>query len=213
MGRRAATKATSEKEMNDLSKLVFCAALAEGATIGEAAAEAGVHRKTVYRWHMDDQEFAAAWDDGLEAGTEVLEAEARRRAVHGVEEPVIYQGQMQPLWELNADGTPKMIDVDEPNEQGVMVKVRKPVQARDGKGNPKFLTIRKPSDTLMIFMLKARRPDTYRERATFEHTGKGGKDLPPPAPMPAGVLIVPGLMADTAAWAAMAQQTAIKAGG
>ena len=32
--------------------------------------------------------------------------------------------------------------------------------------------VRKYSDTLLMFMLKARRPDTYRERV--EHTGAGG---------------------------------------
>jgi hypothetical protein len=30
------------------------------------------------------------------------------------------------------------------------------------------------SDTMMIFMLKARRPDKYRERSTVETTGPGG---------------------------------------
>jgi hypothetical protein len=38
--------------------------------------------------------------------------------------------------------------------------------------------IREFSDTLLIFRLKALRPDVYRER--HEHTGAGGKDLIPP---------------------------------
>ena len=33
------------------------------------------------------------------------------------------------------------------------------------------------SDTLMIFLLKARRPDKYKERQSLEHTGKDGVPL------------------------------------
>lgn len=36
-------------------------------------------------------------------------------------------------------------------------------------------TVRKYSDTLLIFLLKGARPEKYRER--FEHTGKGGGPL------------------------------------
>src|SRR5690606_27264987 len=89
MGRKAATKTTSEKDLQDRAMLVFLSAMSDGATIGEAAHEAGVDRTTVYRWKEADPEFAAAWDDSLEEGTERLEREAMRRAVVGVEEPVI----------------------------------------------------------------------------------------------------------------------------
>lgn len=34
--------------------------------------------------------------------------------------------------------------------------------------------IRKFSDALLMFLLRARRPETYRERATTEPTGRGG---------------------------------------
>ncbi len=205
MGRKAATKATSEKDLNELARLVFLTALSEGATIGEAAHEARINRVTAYRWKESDAEFAAAWDECLEEGTELLEREAVRRAVHGVEEPVIYQGQLTPIYEHNPDGTLKMVETRERNAKGRMVTVHKPVQAVDADGNPRFLTVRKPSDTLMIFMLKSRRPNTYRERGSIEHTGPGGKPLPAPAPG-GGVLVVPGIMTDAAAWTAQVQK-------
>ncbi len=204
MGRRAATKATTEKELMDLAKVAFLCAMADGASIGESAAEAGVNRATVYRWRDSDAEFAVAWDDALEAGTELLEKVATRRAVHGVEEPVIYQGQLTPVYEHNPDGTLRMVESEEPNEQGVMVRVRKPVQARNPDGSPKFLTINRPSDTLMIFLLKARRPNTYRERGSIDHTS-GGKPLAP-AVAAGGVLVVPGLAMDAAAWSKAVQE-------
>jgi hypothetical protein len=205
MGRKAATKATSEKDQNDLAMLVFLTALSEGATIGEAAHEAGINRVTAYRWKESDGDFAAAWDESLEEGTELLEREAVRRAVHGVEEPVIYQGQLTPIYEHNPDGTLKMVETRERNAKGRMVTVHKPVQAVDAEGNPRFLTIRKPSDTLMIFMLKSRRPNTYRERGSIEHTGAGGKPLAAPV-VGGGVLVVPGIMNDVAAWTNMVQK-------
>jgi hypothetical protein len=37
--------------------------------------------------------------------------------------------------------------------------------------------VRRYSDTLLIFRLKALDPAKYRERASFEHTGAGGKGL------------------------------------
>jgi AcrR family transcriptional regulator len=209
MGRKAATKATPEKEVNDLAKAVFLARLVDAMTITVAAESAGIDRATAYRWRESDAEFAEAWDAALEAGTDRLEQEAIRRARDGVEEPVVYQGQLTPIFERNEDGSVRMVDLEEPDGQGGTRVVRTPVLARDADGNPRYLTLRKPSDTLMIFLLKARRPDTYRERVSAELTGKGGKDLPGPA---SGVLVVPGLMPDTAAWAAAVQGAAVKQG-
>ena len=35
-------------------------------------------------------------------------------------------------------------------------------------------SVRKYSDTLLMFRLKAKRPQTYRDRASLEHSGPGG---------------------------------------
>jgi hypothetical protein len=51
-------------------------------------------------------------------------------------------------------------------------------------------------------------PKRYGEKMTAELTGKDGKDLPV---APAGVLVVPGLMPDSASWA-QAAQAATKGG-
>lgn len=193
MGRKASTKSTPEKEWNEAAKLVFCAALASGAMVGEAAAEASINRATAYNWREADADFAAAWDEALQAGTEILEVEATRRAVQGVEEPVVHQGQLTPIYERDEHGQVRMHQV--PTADGTPVWM--PVQARNPDGTLRYLTVRKPSDTLMIFLLKARRPQVYRERVSMEHTGKDGKDLPA---APAGVLVVPGLVADSATW-------------
>ena len=40
------------------------------------------------------EDFAAQWREALEEGTDLLEAEARRRAVTGVDKPVFYKGEV-----------------------------------------------------------------------------------------------------------------------
>ena len=56
-------------------------------------------------------------------------------------------------------------------------------RAREGVDEPVFYqgehccNVRRYSDTLLIFMLKARKPDVYRERASIQHTGANGGPL------------------------------------
>jgi transposase-like protein len=119
------TTRTPEKEA------AFLDALAETASVTRACETAGIARRTAYDWRDADPEFAKAWDAAVQLGTEALEDEAVRRAHHGTDEAVFYQG------------------------------------AECG-------TVRRYSDTLLIFLLKARRPEKYRERVSAELTGKDG---------------------------------------
>lgn len=70
----------------------FLDALAAGATIADAARLAGLGYRTVYDWRNKDPEFATEWEEAYRQGGDVLAAEAHRRAVTGVEEPIHYQG-------------------------------------------------------------------------------------------------------------------------
>lgn len=188
----------------DLVRFVFLMNLAEAGLVGESAMAAGIHKATAYRWYSSDVEFAQAWDAAIEASADLLEREARRRAIDGVEEPVIYQGQMTPVYEYEADGSMRMVERTETATDGKEIWVRTPVQARNPDGTLKWLTVRRPSDSLLQFLLKGRRPDVYRER--FEHSGPGGKDLPAPVTgIQAGVLVVPGVIQDANAWTALVQ--------
>lgn len=118
------TKVTVER------KAKFLAALAaNGANVRRAAEVVGISRMHLYRLRAAEPDFAAAWNEALDLGTEALEDEAIRRAHDGVDEPVFYQG----------------------SQCGV---------------------VRKYSDTLMIFMLKARRPERYREAVEHKHSGQ-----------------------------------------
>lgn len=72
----------------------FLAALAECGILTQAAELAGIDRVTVWRRRQDDEEFSAACDRAIDMAADKLEAEARRRAVEGVEEPVYQGGQL-----------------------------------------------------------------------------------------------------------------------
>ena len=105
----------------------------------------GVGRRTVYHWLKDDAAFRERFADVENDACDALEQEARRRALIGVNKPVFGTLPVQ----RDADG--KVIG---------------------GGGTGQVGTMPEYSDTLLIFLLKAKRPEIYRER--FEHTGKGG---------------------------------------
>lgn len=104
---RAPTNRTKEKDE------IFFDVLSHGWSVRKAAADSGYNRTTAYEWRKDDEEFAARWQQAVDAGTEAMEDIARER------------GERQ-------------------------------------------------SDTLLIFMLKGRKPEKYRDNASVEHSGKGG---------------------------------------
>jgi len=62
--------------------------------VGESARYSGYSRTSVYQYRLDDAEFAEQWQASLDTYTESLEAEADRRAVNGIDEPVFYKGEM-----------------------------------------------------------------------------------------------------------------------
>lgn len=73
-------------------KATFLAALREGATHSAAAERAGVSQQTLRRWRQADEEFALQVADAIDAGTDRMIDEARRRAVDGHEEPIYHRG-------------------------------------------------------------------------------------------------------------------------
>ena len=95
-----------------------------------SARNANVTRQVVYRARDRSAKFRADWDEALEEARELLEAEARRRAAIGVDEPVFYKGEVV--------------------------------------GH-----IRKYSDTLLMFLLKAHWPEKFRENVSIDQRVSG----------------------------------------
>jgi len=123
----APTNPTREKGLLDWMP-AFLVALAKDPNVTAAAAAVRMNRQYVYEAREAHPEFATAWDDAIEQSVDILETEARRRAMHGVSRPV-YQG-------------------------GVLV------------GH-----VKEYSDVLAIFLLKAHRPEKFRERVDVRHQG------------------------------------------
>ncbi|HXH86543.1 MAG TPA: hypothetical protein VNI35_06925 [Nitrospira sp.] len=92
---------------------------AQSGSITLASQHAGISRRTHLNWRKEKR-FAAAREEALSIAIDLMEGEARRRALEGTLEPVYYGG--------------------------------KPVGA-----------IRRYSDTLLMFLLKAARPEKYRD--------------------------------------------------
>jgi hypothetical protein len=115
MTAKAKTTATP-KRLRGNWKPRFLAALAETSLVTEAAKRAGVSRGSAYRARQEDEDFALAWADVEEAGTEQLEKIAVKRASEG-------------------------------------------------------------SDVLLIFLLKSRRPERYRDNVRVEHSGTVRHDV------------------------------------
>ena len=72
----------------------FLKALAQTGNVTKAVEIAGTSRSRVYELRRTDSAFAAAWDEAEETAADAIEAEARRRAIEGVQEPLVSAGRI-----------------------------------------------------------------------------------------------------------------------
>jgi hypothetical protein len=130
-------------------KAAFLSAFAETCNISAACKAAEMPRSLFYRWSKDPA-FDAEFDEAKERAVEAMELEARRRAMHGLVKVKIHEGGVV------------LVPVDKHGN----------VVAPDSKEKVGMAPLieREYSDTLMIFLLKSHKPETYRER--FEITTK-----------------------------------------
>lgn len=162
----------------------FLAALREMPVLAHACRAVGIDRNGYYSRCKRDPEFKAAAEDALETGIDRAEQEAFRRGVVGFEEPVVYQGQLTPVWARDEQGEIVTQEYDtgevypaKHERAGQPVMARRPVQAKDANGQPMWLTVRKHSDPLLALILKGRRKAVYAERT--ELTSPDGSMSPP----------------------------------
>lgn len=73
-------------------KRAFLAAYSRIGNITRAAEAVGMHRGSHLVWLKKDPEYASAFEEARGMAGDRLEAEARRRAVEGTDEPIFYQG-------------------------------------------------------------------------------------------------------------------------
>ena len=154
---------------------LFLSTLAASGNVSKSARTAGITSGTAYSLRKTDADFAAAWEVAEEDFADILDEEAIRRAVVGVQKPVVYQGQLTPIWELDADGRPLLEVYEVPGTDGTMQVHTRPIQKRDANGYPVWLTITEYSDVLLALQLKGRRKRFATERT--ELTGADGGDV------------------------------------
>jgi hypothetical protein len=133
---------TTEKK-----RKLFLEVIARTGNITVAAREAGIRRTLHYQIWLKDPEYAAAFEEASETASDLLIEEARRRAQEGWDEPVIYQGEQAYVKEWNAE-------------------------TRQFEMTQTPLAVRKYDSLLLMFLIKARRPE-YREswKGELEHKG------------------------------------------
>ena len=144
----------------------YLQAVASGCTHSEACEHARCGLSTPANRASTDVDFKAAWDEAKEASADLLEREARRRAIDGVEEPVVYQGKLTPVFEYHSDGSAVMEPyefehIDQSTGEITIKTAQRQRQARNPDGSLKWLTIRKPSDALLAMLLKGRRAAVF----------------------------------------------------
>lgn len=72
----------------------FLEVLADTCSPKQAAAAVGVSRQTAFYHKQNDLEFRTRWEKAVEVALDAVLEETYRRACVGVDEPVIYQGQL-----------------------------------------------------------------------------------------------------------------------
>jgi hypothetical protein len=122
----------------------FLEALARVPNVRAACVAANCDRTNAYRQRKRDPEFAAAWDTAIEQSVDLLEQVAHRRATTG--EP-----RVETRIRLRRDEAGNMVE-EERTE----------------------VTAPHISDVLLIFLLKAHRPEKFRDRYDVRHAGPDG---------------------------------------
>ena len=72
----------------------FLQALLETGSVILSRKKVDVDKCTLYMHRDKYPDFKAAWDEAMDEAVDLLEQEAMRRAVEGVDKPVFYQGEL-----------------------------------------------------------------------------------------------------------------------
>jgi len=119
-----------EYKIEHPKKRAFLVAVSQLGNIVQAVAAAEISRGCHYAWMRSDPEYARAFENAMLLSCDVLETEAHRRAVEGVEEPVFHLGKA-------------------------------------------VSSVRRYSDTLLIFLLKNRNKRVFGDKVAVEQNHSG----------------------------------------
>lgn len=147
------------KSIRTPRKRKFLVWISTTANVALASERSGISRDSHYDWMRGDPAYRKAFAVAMDRGIDALEAEATRRAYEGVLKPVYNNGK-------------RAVDV-KVDEKGTVV-------LKDGKPIAIPAAIREYSDALMMFILRGRRPERYRDRVSMDNRfiDGEGKDRP-----------------------------------
>ncbi len=91
---RTPTSGKTRRKKRVIWRTAFLSKLSKTGNVLDACKAGRITRSNVYRAREEDERFKAAWDAALDEAADLLEKEARRRAVNGVKEPVFYKGKV-----------------------------------------------------------------------------------------------------------------------
>jgi hypothetical protein len=145
-------KKISEYRKKKLKKLFIDVYRTHG-VLGRAALTIGVSRQLVHEWRKEDPAFEQAVIEAYEDAVDEAEVELRKRAIDGVEEPLLYKG--QPIYKRDPETSEIICDAN---------------------GQPIVLTVPRRSDRLLEVYTRTHRPQ-YKDKSEVSVTGPGGGAL------------------------------------
>ena len=150
-----AITATQQQQLDAVRLDVFFESLAREGNVAQACRDSTLGRTTVDKWKKIDEDFAARWDAAIEDYRDNLRQAAYHRAVEGVFEPKIHEGEECFAYMRDEDGVLVLDDAG------------KPRIAKDAKGKLIRLGVHRYSDTLLLKLLTANCPE-HRETSRLE---------------------------------------------
>ena len=108
-------------------KPAFIEVLRATGNVTLAVQHVGQSRNQVHDVRQRSKRFAAQWDDALEEATDLLEAEAHRRAVIGIDKPRFFKGEVVGSTKKYSDPLLMfLLEAYDPQMFGDGVKVKNP---------------------------------------------------------------------------------------
>jgi hypothetical protein len=115
------------RRISGRQKRRFVEALAESGNVTLAVLAARVSRSGIYANRHVDNAFARAWEEAEQVAADRLEAEAWRRAVDGVSEPLVSAGKLV----CDAEGQPMVIQRYSDHLLALLLRAHKPEKFSD----------------------------------------------------------------------------------
>jgi hypothetical protein len=148
-------------------KSVFLRSFSVCGRVDHAARAAKIDRSLHYQWLEKDADYPALFAKAKAQAIQALEDEAVLRSTEGVFEPCTFKGHF--VYHFKEVQVP-VID-EKTGKPRVDPKTKKPMfETREVEDLTRPYGMFKKSDRLLEFMLKAWKPEVYRDRV--EHSGK-----------------------------------------